>query len=56
MLARPPTGAGADGGRVIVVDDIATSGATLREAIRALREAGWVVDAAAVIAATMSRR
>jgi orotate phosphoribosyltransferase len=38
-----------------VVDDIATSGASLRAAIGALRAAGWFVGGAAVIAATPLR-
>ncbi len=39
------------GRRVVIVDDILTSGATVDDAVRALGEAGWTVVAAAVVGA-----
>jgi predicted amidophosphoribosyltransferase len=51
MAARqPPPGAVA-----VLVDDIVTTGATLREAARALGSAGWPIIGAAVVAATPRR-
>jgi predicted amidophosphoribosyltransferase len=46
--ARP----GAPGARLVLVDDVVTSGATLTEAARALRAAGEHLVLAAVVAAT----
>jgi len=45
---------GPDGGRcsAVIVDDIVTTGTTVREAARALSEAGWQVSGAAVVVAT----
>jgi predicted amidophosphoribosyltransferase len=52
MRARPATGLGP----AIVLDDILTTGATLTEAGRALRAAGWQVPAGAVIGWTRLRQ
>ncbi len=49
MLATP---ARRPGEAAVIVDDIVTTGATLREAARALDCAGWAVCSAAVVAAT----
>ncbi len=46
---------GAEGRRVIVIDDVVTTGATLEEAFRALRAGGAEVIGAATIAATPRR-
>lgn len=44
-----------DGVRVLLVDDVVTTGATLGEAARAVREAGGAVAGAATLAATPLR-
>ncbi|MDT4917310.1 MAG: hypothetical protein QOH89_2010 [Pseudonocardiales bacterium] len=51
IAARP----GPDGLAALVVDDIVTTGATLRACVAALAAAGWPVAGAAVVAATARR-
>lgn len=46
----------APGERLVIVDDIVTSGATVREAVRALVATGVQVDAVAAVAATPRSR
>lgn len=52
---RLRSAAGLDGRRIVVVDDILTTGATVVEASRVLSSAGFRPAAVAVIAATRSR-
>jgi predicted amidophosphoribosyltransferase len=52
MIALPPP---RPGSAAVIIDDIVTTGATLREAARALAASDWSVRAAAVVAATQLR-
>ena len=54
-VAQSLAARGAAGLRVLVIDDVVTTGATLEEAVRALRAGGAEVIGAATIAATPRR-
>ncbi len=57
-LSAPPTfvgGAGIEGVRVLLIDDVLTTGISLEYAARAIAAAGGIVAGAAVVAATPPR-
>ncbi|TBL23864.1 hypothetical protein EYA84_32030, partial [Verrucosispora sp. SN26_14.1] len=53
---RPGLGAVPDGTRVVLLDDIVTTGATLAAISRVLTAHGWSPSVATVLAATARRR
>jgi len=53
MAVRARFAAGMTGMRVVVIDDVVTTGATLEEAVRALRAVGADVIGAATVAGTL---
>ncbi|WP_019878227.1 ComF family protein [Sporichthya polymorpha] len=55
LVARRGAGVAMPGASVVLIDDVLTTGATLSEAARALREAGIPVLAGAVVAAVLKR-
>ncbi|GAA0605210.1 hypothetical protein GCM10009547_03920 [Sporichthya brevicatena] len=55
LVARRGASAAMPGAAVVLIDDVLTTGATLSEAARALREAGIPVLGGAVVAAVLKR-